>query len=66
MSPVTDRTGITGNFDFRLDYAALDAPADAGPSIFTSVQNELGLRLEAQKGQVEVLVIDHAEKPSEN
>ncbi len=64
--PVNDKTGITGSYDFRYDYATLDAPPDSGPSIFTSVQDQLGLKLEARKGQVEVLVIDHAEKPSEN
>ena len=42
-------------------------PADAnGPSIFTAVQEQLGLRLESQKGPVEIIVIDHAEKPFEN
>ncbi|HEY4086642.1 MAG TPA: M56 family metallopeptidase [Bryobacteraceae bacterium] len=65
-APVTDRTGITGSYDFRFDYRTLDAPPDAGPSVFDSVQSQLGLKLEAQKGPVEVLVIDHAEKPSAN
>jgi uncharacterized protein (TIGR03435 family) len=41
-------------------------PGDDGPSIFTAVQEQLGLRLEALKGSVEMLLIDHAEKPSEN
>jgi uncharacterized protein (TIGR03435 family) len=43
------------------------APADSsGPSLFTAVQEQLGLKLESQKGSVEVIVIDHVEKPSEN
>ena len=42
-------------------------PADSnGPSIFTAVQEQLGLRLESQKGPVEIIVIDHAEKPAPN
>ena len=42
-------------------------PADTnGPSIFTAVQEQLGLRLESQKGPVDIIVVDHAEKPSEN
>jgi uncharacterized protein (TIGR03435 family) len=42
-------------------------PADSnGPSIFTAVQEQLGLRLESRKGPVEIIVIDHAERPSEN
>lgn len=71
--PVLDQTGIKGIFDITLDWApetparsgAAD-PTDTRPSLFTAVQEQLGLRLEAIKSPVDVLVIDHAEKPSEN
>jgi uncharacterized protein (TIGR03435 family) len=41
-------------------------PPDTGPSIFTAIQEQLGLKLESSKGPVQVLVIDHVEMPSEN
>jgi bla regulator protein BlaR1 len=82
---VVDKTGLTGKFDFQLqwtpDQAQLQAMAppgglppgmpvpqfDAnGPSIFTALQEQLGLKLESQKGPVDILVIDHLERPSEN
>jgi uncharacterized protein (TIGR03435 family) len=70
--PVLDKTGLTGIYDFTLTYA-LDQNASAsatsdptGPSIFTAIQEQLGLKLEPGKGPVEVIVIDHAEKPSGN
>lgn len=68
---VIDKTGITGMFDFHLEFSPDDggaAPPDdtAGPSIFTAVQEQLGLKLEPAKGPGEFLVIDNAEKPSEN
>jgi len=65
--PVVDKTGIEGNFEFRLDYAP-DGTADSPlPSIFTALQEQLGLKLEAQKVPVEMLVIDHVERvPTEN
>jgi uncharacterized protein (TIGR03435 family) len=66
---VVDMTGLHGVFDFNLDYAPGDAatPDDAlAASIFTAVQEQLGLRLEARKGPVEVVVIDHTGKPSQN
>ena len=75
---VIDKTGLAGIFDFNLEWtpnpvaAPPDGPAtytsnDAvGPSIFTALQEQLGLRLESAKGPVEMLVIDHVERPSEN
>jgi uncharacterized protein (TIGR03435 family) len=63
--PVLNQTGLSGNYEYRLEWAPRDDTGDA-PSIFTAVQEQLGLKLEAQKAPIEVLVIDHAEKPSEN
>jgi uncharacterized protein (TIGR03435 family) len=61
--PVIDRTGISGIYDFTLDWAS----DDSAPSVFTALQEQLGLKLEAQKGSVEVLVVDSMErKPSAN
>jgi uncharacterized protein (TIGR03435 family) len=59
---VVDRTGLTGNFDVRLAWTP-DEIDPSGPSIFTAVKEQLGLRLESQKDPVDVLVIDRAEHP---
>ena len=64
--PVIDATGLKGDFAFRLEWSRGPGESDAGPSLFTAVQEQLGLRLESAKGPVEVVVIDHVEKPSEN
>jgi bla regulator protein blaR1 len=72
--PVVDRTGLKGKFDFKMEYDEnTDIPALAlpgadlvGPALFTAFREQAGLKLQATKGPVEVLVIDHAEKPSEN
>lgn len=66
--PILDRTGLTGKYDFKLEWAdTAEAPPDLnGPSLFTALQEQLGLRLESQKAPVETLVIDHAERPSDN
>lgn len=69
--PVLDKTGLTGFYQFDLRYAdevsRVPAENQVGPSIFTAVQEQLGLKLESKKGPVEVLVIDRAEKvPVEN
>jgi uncharacterized protein (TIGR03435 family) len=63
--PVLDRTGIQGEFDFRVDYSISDDP-ETGPPIFVALQEQLGLKLEATKGRIETLVVDHADKPSRN
>jgi uncharacterized protein (TIGR03435 family) len=68
-SPVIDKTGAAGAYTFELEWAPDGAPSDAanaGPSIFTALQEKVGVRLESQKVSTEVLVIDKAEKPSEN
>jgi uncharacterized protein (TIGR03435 family) len=60
---VIDRTGLQGNYDFTLDWSA----DPDGVSLFTAVQEQLGLKLEAEKGSVKVLVVDSMEKaPTEN
>src|SRR5207247_1308598 len=73
---VVDKTGVSGGFDFKLEWSPTigepnpdraEVASDPGlPTLFTALQEQLGLRLEAHKGPIEVLVIDRAEKPSEN
>lgn len=77
--PVVDQTGITGKFDFNVTFMPDDSqfngrpmrlPAsdsvEAAPNLFDAVQQQLGLKLTAEKTAVDVLVIDHVEKPSAN
>jgi uncharacterized protein (TIGR03435 family) len=73
--PVVDRTGLRGRYDFDLEFAPdeslwggiLPRPENSDkPGLFKAIQEQLGLRLEATKGPVDVLVIDHIEKPSDN
>ncbi len=65
--PVNDETGLHGQYDFTLSWTPDDAAADAsGPSLFTAVQDQLGLRLESKKAPVETIVIDHIATPSPN
>jgi uncharacterized protein (TIGR03435 family) len=70
---VIDQTGLTGNYDFVLNGVTLQPPAPGAPpaddltvSIFTALQQQLGLRLTPTKAPAEVLVIDHADAPSPN
>jgi uncharacterized protein (TIGR03435 family) len=62
---VVDRTGLEGRFDIELDYSPDQAATDK-PSIFAAVQEQLGLKLESDRGPVDVVVIDHVERPTED
>ncbi len=63
---VIDQTGLTGQYNFTLDWATSNQSDSAYPSIFTALQEQLGLKLESSKAPIEVLIIDHIERPSEN
>ena len=77
-TPVVDRTGVTGAYDFSLSYTPDDRSALAqlpaefppvdpnGSSLRTALQEQLGLRLESARGPIEVSVIDRASRPTEN
>jgi uncharacterized protein (TIGR03435 family) len=64
--PVTDKTGLDRYYDIQLNYSTDDSRPDLGPSLFAALEEQLGLKLEARKGPIDVLVIDHVERPSEN
>jgi len=63
---VRDDTGISGDFDVKLNWGPGQRADMDGPSIFTALQEQLGLKLNAKKGPVEILIIDSAERPSGN
>ena len=72
---VIDGTGLDGRFDFSLEWTPPQAPAagndgvaaaQAGPSIFTALQEQVGLKLDASRGRIRVLVIDRLERPTAN
>jgi len=67
--PVLNETGLSDSYDLKLEFARDPAAAASetnAASIFTAVQEQLGLKLESRKGPVEVIVIDSVERPSEN
>jgi uncharacterized protein (TIGR03435 family) len=78
--PVIDRTGLAGRYDLQLDWTPEDSPSPStdtagrvsaastasGPSLFTALNEQLGLRLIPEKGTLEMLVIDHVELPGDN
>jgi len=65
---VVDKTGLTGSYDIDLKWTPDDQQGkpDAGPTLVTALQEQLGLKLDSAKGPVDTLVIDNVEKPSEN
>ena len=76
---VEDKTGLTGEYDWTLKWtpAPMDSSSSAEgatppagdpstPSLFTALQEQLGLKVEPQKDAVDILVIDHVEQPSPN
>ena len=65
--PVVNKTGLEGNYDLKLRYAPEGDTNTSLPSLFTAIQEQLGLRLESQKVPLEMLVIDRCERvPTEN
>ena len=68
--PVVDKTGLTGRFDIDLEFAAFDVSPSSRPEFGqpfnVAVARDLGLRIESQRDLMDVLVIDHIERPSEN
>ncbi|HEX4278245.1 MAG TPA: TIGR03435 family protein [Bryobacteraceae bacterium] len=63
---VDDKTGLQGYYDFSLEWDPNQAPDSQTPSLFAALEEQMGLKLEASRGSVPVLVIDHAEKPHAN
>ena len=62
-----DETKLEGLFDFEVEWVRdLNGSVDGAPSVFSAIQEQLGLRLDPAKGPVQVLVIAHATRPSEN
>jgi uncharacterized protein (TIGR03435 family) len=78
--PVLDKTGLKGLYDIKLQWtpdpalttavapvgAGNSSTAPSGPSLFTAIEEQLGLKLESSRGSLPVLVIDSVQKPSEN
>lgn len=74
--PVVDKTGLTGRYDFDLEWGPDESQfngeipsassSSPEPPFFTAIQQQLGLRLEATRGPVDAIVVDHAERPSAN
>ena len=78
--PVIDQSGLTGRFDFQLKWTPDDSQfagmgakippptdaADAPPNLYTAMQEQIGLKLDATRAPADVIIVDHVEKPSAN
>jgi uncharacterized protein (TIGR03435 family) len=68
--PIVDQTGLAGRYDFNLRWSFDEPEASSNPNtapgLFTAVQEQLGLRLEAVRAPADVVVIDKVERPSAN
>jgi uncharacterized protein (TIGR03435 family) len=67
--PIIDQTGLTGRYDFSFRYTPDESHStepNPAPGMFTAIQEQLGLKLEPIKAPIDVFVIDHVERPSEN
>jgi uncharacterized protein (TIGR03435 family) len=72
--PILDKTGLTGNFDFTIEFVLAsnlplrggEPPDPDGPTFEEALKEQLGLKLEPQNGPTEIVIIDHVEEPSEN
>ncbi len=74
--PTLDQTGLTGRFDFDIEFLPVSnaprspgadtIPEAPGPTFTEALQHQLGLKLVKQTGPVDVFVIEHVERPSEN
>jgi uncharacterized protein (TIGR03435 family) len=63
---VVDKTGLTGNYEFTLRYTSQLSPRDDAPSVFTALEEQLGLKLVSDRAPLQILVVDHIERPTED
>ena len=65
--PVMDKTGLTAKYTYKMNWVnGTPGPDSEWPSLFVALQEQLGLKLEPTRGPSEIIIIDHAEKPSAN
>jgi uncharacterized protein (TIGR03435 family) len=61
---IVEKTGLAGAYDLELEFTPDQSPDTTGPSLFTAMQEQLGLKLDSQRAPIEVVVIDRLERPS--